>query len=55
MVNKSEAGGRGGLGLAIARAFVEAHGQRIWVERGAGGLGARFAFTLPVATSRRAG
>ncbi len=55
MVNTSEAGGRGGLGLAIARAFVEAHGQRIWVERGAGGLGARFAFTLPVATPRRAG
>jgi len=37
-----------GLGLAIARTFVEAHGQRLWVE-GAPGGGARFCFTLPVA------
>ena len=39
-----------GLGLAIARTFVEAHGQRIWVEDAPGG-GARFCFTLPVALS----
>lgn len=44
-----EAGGQGGLGLAIAKAFVEAHGQRIWVEGGEAGDGARFVFTLPVA------
>jgi two-component system sensor histidine kinase KdpD len=37
-----------GLGLTIARTFVEAHGQRIWVEDAPGG-GARFCFTLPVA------
>jgi two-component system, OmpR family, sensor histidine kinase KdpD len=37
-----------GLGLTIARTFVEAHGQRIWVED-APGSGARFCFTLPVA------
>ena len=37
-----------GLGLTIAKTFVEAHGQRIWVEDAPGG-GARFAFTLPVA------
>ena len=37
-----------GLGLTIARTFVEAHGQRIWVED-APGTGARFCFTLPVA------
>ena len=35
-----------GLGLTIAKTFVEAHGQRIWVEDAAGG-GARFCFTLP--------
>lgn len=36
-----------GLGLTIARTFVEAHGQRIWVEDAPGG-GARFCFALPV-------
>jgi two-component system sensor histidine kinase KdpD len=49
MAERAEAGGRGGLGLAIARAFLEAHGQRIWVTEGEGGAGARFLFTLPVA------
>jgi two-component system, OmpR family, sensor histidine kinase KdpD len=38
-----------GLGLTIAKTFVEAHGQRIWVEDVPGG-GARFCFTLPVAS-----
>jgi two-component system, OmpR family, sensor histidine kinase KdpD len=37
-----------GLGLTIAKAFVEAHGQRIWVEDAPGG-GARFCCTLPAA------
>ncbi|HUC60291.1 MAG TPA: ATP-binding protein [Streptosporangiaceae bacterium] len=36
-----------GLGLSIAKTFVEAHGQRIWVEDAPDG-GARFCFTLPV-------
>jgi two-component system sensor histidine kinase KdpD len=36
-----------GLGLAIARAIVEAHGGRIWVENRNGG-GAVFSFRLPL-------
>ncbi|HEX3492810.1 MAG TPA: ATP-binding protein [Streptosporangiaceae bacterium] len=37
-----------GLGLSIAKTFIEAHGQHIWVEDAPGG-GARFCFTLPAA------
>jgi two-component system sensor histidine kinase KdpD len=48
MFNRREAGGRGGLGLAIAQVFVEAHGQRIWIDE-SDGPGARFVFTLPLA------
>ncbi|HEX9495845.1 MAG TPA: ATP-binding protein [Candidatus Limnocylindria bacterium] len=38
-----------GLGLAIARRLVEAHGGRIWVEAGPG-RGARFVVALPLET-----
>jgi len=44
-----DTGGRAGLGLTIAKTFVEAHGERIWYETPPGG-GARFAFSLPLVT-----
>jgi two-component system sensor histidine kinase KdpD len=50
MFSRRDAGGRAGLGLAIAKAFVEAHGEKIWLEDSASG-GACFAFDLPRATS----
>ena len=36
-----------GLGLYIARGFIEAHGGKIWVESKGRDLGAEFIFTLP--------
>jgi two-component system sensor histidine kinase KdpD len=45
-----DTGGRTGLGLTIAKTFVEAHGETIWVEEAPGG-GARFSFTLPPVAS----
>ena len=39
--------GGDGLGLAICRGIVEAHGGRIRAESGGQGLGTRFTFTIP--------
>jgi two-component system sensor histidine kinase KdpD len=46
MFSQDGRGGRAGLGLAIAKAFVEAHGGLIWIDPDVGG-GARIVFTAP--------
>ena len=46
-VHSEEQTGDTGLGLAICKGIVEAHGGRIWAESDGLGLGARFTFTLP--------
>jgi signal transduction histidine kinase len=48
MFNRSGTSGGTGVGLSIAKAFVEAHGQEIWVEDSPTG-GARFCFTMACA------
>jgi signal transduction histidine kinase len=46
--SRARTSGGAGLGLAIARGLVQAHGGTIWAENRSGG-GARVAFTLPLA------
>ena len=47
VAQSEEPGGDTGLGLAICRGIIEAHGGRIRAESDGVGLGARFTFTLP--------
>jgi two-component system sensor histidine kinase KdpD len=46
MFSQNGGGGRAGLGLAIAKAFVEAHGGLIWIDPDVD-RGARVVFTVP--------
>jgi signal transduction histidine kinase len=45
--SKSEKGT--GLGLFISKNIIEQHDGRIWAENNPGGIGATFAFSLPIA------
>jgi two-component system sensor histidine kinase KdpD len=49
MFSRTGGGGRAGLGLAIAKAFVEAHGGLIWIDPDVV-HGARVVFTVPCET-----
>lgn len=48
--SRSRALGGSGIGLAIAKALVDAMGGRIWATSPGRGRGATFSFTLPVAS-----
>ncbi len=53
-VQRSPGDSRGsGLGLAVSRGLIEAHGGRIWAENRQGG-GAIFRFTLPLGEAKDA-
>jgi len=53
MFSQNGGGGRAGLGLAIAKAFVEAHGGLIWIDPDVT-RGARIVFSVPSEADVRA-
>ncbi len=46
--SRSRASGGSGIGLTIAKHFVEAHGGRLWMKSGGRDKGSSFTFSLPV-------
>jgi len=46
--SRSRAHGGSGIGLTIAKHWVEAHGGRIWAQSEGEGKGSTFTFTLPL-------
>ncbi len=46
--SRSRIGGGSGIGLTIAKHWVEAHGGRIWATSAGAGQGSAFTFTLPL-------
>jgi two-component system sensor histidine kinase KdpD len=44
-----------GMGLAIAKGIVEAHGGRIWIEDNPAGRGSRVVVMLPVGDDEEKG
>ena len=52
---RDRAHGGSAIGLAIARAIVEAHGGEITAASGGSGTGSTFSLTVPAAVSARMG